>query len=85
MAESATALERLVKYETPVVYATNRSNNIYHVPEIDGETVQTVCGKGVHMHVTSLSLFQRRRNPRICEICEEKTPSDGYPETAPVG
>jgi len=77
-------VERLERYDQPVLYATNGQGNIWHIPRVEDGQAQSACGYVINSPgVTSLSLFRRRRNHRICEMCDDG--SGEYPDTAPVG
>jgi len=77
--------EKLAEYERPVVFSSGHGDNVWHVPEVEAGEVTPICGRrSDHQRITSLSLFNRRRNPRKCEACQERTETDEYPEDAPI-
>jgi hypothetical protein len=79
--------QKLGEHDRPVIYAGggNAGLHIWHVPQTTDGEVEPLCGRDFKSpRVTSLSLFKRRRNPRMCDTCSRWASADGYPESAPL-
>lgn len=76
------SVDKLEGYTLPVLFTSSGDSNIWHVPQVQDGEVQYLCGsyKGrSRMLVREKSSYQRRRNPRMCEKCQERAGTDGYP------
>jgi hypothetical protein len=77
---------KLDEYEQPVIYAPRGSNvpSVWHVPRVVDERVEPLCGHGFqNPRVTSVSLFRRRAQTKMCEVCSRLASTNEYPESAP--